>query len=121
MSAINNAFSFSQIQFCLAFLHSAQLVYTDCGYPRWSVFLTLPNAIFFYFLFNDFYRKSYKPTDNAKVMDMHNVKAFTTTDKPVDSIARKCTEFSDDAINNNSSLAKLNNNNILSETAKKVN
>ncbi|KAG4080014.1 hypothetical protein HA402_006326 [Bradysia odoriphaga] len=48
------------IQFCLAFIHSAQLVYTDCGYPRWSVFFTLPNAIFFYFLFNDFYRKSYK-------------------------------------------------------------
>lgn len=53
-----------QIQFCLAFIHSAQLVYTDCGYPRWSVFFTLPNAIFFYFLFNDFYRKSYKIKTN---------------------------------------------------------
>jgi len=49
------------IQFCAAFLHSAQLLYTDCGYPRWSVFFTLPNAIFFYFLFNNFYQKSYKP------------------------------------------------------------
>lgn len=48
------------IQFIMTFLHSAQLVYTDCGYPRWSVFFTLPNAIFFYFLFNDFYQKSYK-------------------------------------------------------------
>lgn len=43
----------------MAFLHSAQLLYTDCGYPRWSVCFTLPNAIFFYLLFNDFYKKSY--------------------------------------------------------------
>lgn len=40
----------------MAFLHSAQLLYTDCGYPRWSVCFTLPNAIFFYMLFNDFYK-----------------------------------------------------------------
>ncbi|GAB0088752.1 Elongation of very long chain fatty acids protein [Sergentomyia squamirostris] len=48
------------IQFCMAFLHSAQLLYTDCGYPRWSVCFTLPNAIFFYMLFNDFALKTYK-------------------------------------------------------------
>lgn len=48
------------IQFCAAFLHSAQLLYTDCGYPRWSVCFTLPNAIFFYMLFNDFYQRSYQ-------------------------------------------------------------
>lgn len=42
----------------MAFLHSAQLLYTDCGYPRWSVCFTLPNAIFFYMLFNDFYKVS---------------------------------------------------------------
>lgn len=43
----------------MAFLHSAQLLYTDCGYPRWSVCFTMPNAVFFYMLFNDFYKKSY--------------------------------------------------------------
>ena len=48
--------SSKQIQFGMAFLHSAQLLYTDCGYPRWSVCFTLPNAIFFYMLFNDFYK-----------------------------------------------------------------
>ncbi|CAD7083686.1 unnamed protein product [Hermetia illucens] len=52
------------IQFCIAFLHSAQLLYTDCGYPRWSVCFTLPNAIFFYMLFDDFAKKNYtKPAD----------------------------------------------------------
>lgn len=48
-----------QIQFCMAFLHNAQLLYTDCGYPRWSVCFTMPNAIFFYFLFNNFYKKTF--------------------------------------------------------------
>ena len=50
----------------MAFLHSAQLIYTDCGYPRWSVCFTLPNAIFFYMLFNDFYNKSYKGNKSSK-------------------------------------------------------
>lgn len=54
------------IQFGMAFLHSAQLLYTDCGYPRWSVCFTLPNAIFFYMLFNDFYKKSYSKKGKAK-------------------------------------------------------
>lgn len=48
-----------QGQFCVAFLHSVQLLFHDCGYPRWSLFFTLPHAIFFYYLFNDFYYKAY--------------------------------------------------------------
>lgn len=50
----------------MAFLHSSQLLWNDCGYPRWSVCFTLPNAIFFYFLFNNFYKKSYVPEDGVK-------------------------------------------------------
>ncbi|CAH1154313.1 unnamed protein product [Phaedon cochleariae] len=46
-------------QFGLAFLHNSQLLFVDCGYPRWSVVFTLPNAIFFYVLFSDFYQKNY--------------------------------------------------------------
>lgn len=41
-------------------MHSAQLLWEDCGFPRWSVVFTLPNAIFFYYLFNDFYKKAYE-------------------------------------------------------------
>ncbi|XP_034945960.1 elongation of very long chain fatty acids protein 7 isoform X2 [Chelonus insularis] len=52
-------------QFCLAFLHSFQLLFYDCAYPRWSLILILPNAMFFYFLFADFYKKAYVP-DIAK-------------------------------------------------------
>lgn len=47
-------------QFCLAFLHNCQLLFIDCGYPRWSVLLVLPNAIFFYLLFASFYEAAYK-------------------------------------------------------------
>jgi elongation of very long chain fatty acids protein 7 len=61
----------------MAFAHSAQLLYTDCGYPRWSVFFTLPNAVFFLMLFYDFYKKSYaniidrrsKAAENLKLHD----------------------------------------------------
>lgn len=47
------------LQFCVAFLHSMQLLMYDCGFPRWSTVFTLPNAIFFYYLFSDFYKKAY--------------------------------------------------------------
>ncbi|CAH0554790.1 unnamed protein product [Brassicogethes aeneus] len=48
------------IQFCIAFIHNGQLLFYSCGYPRWSVVFTLPNSIFFYYLFADFYKKTYK-------------------------------------------------------------
>ncbi|KAJ8954320.1 hypothetical protein NQ318_005907 [Aromia moschata] len=47
------------LQFCIAFIHSSQLIFRDCGYPRWSIFFTMPNAIFFYYLFADFYKQAY--------------------------------------------------------------
>lgn len=43
-----------------------QLLWEECGYPRWSVVFTLPNAIFFYYLFSDFYNKAYGPSDKGK-------------------------------------------------------
>ncbi|KAF5298124.1 hypothetical protein FQA39_LY02548 [Lamprigera yunnana] len=52
-------------QFCIAFIHSMQLLVYDCGYPRWTVFFTLPNAIFFYYLFSDFYNKAYNKTTHV--------------------------------------------------------
>lgn len=55
------------LQFCLAFIHSSQLLWYDCGFPRWSVFFTLPNAIFFYYLFSDFYYKAYGHPTEKKV------------------------------------------------------
>ncbi|XP_076642508.1 stuck in traffic [Halictus rubicundus] len=51
-------------QFCLALLHSCQLVIYDCDYPKWSLYLILPNAIFFYFLFADFYNDAYQQRES---------------------------------------------------------
>lgn len=51
----------------MTFIHQTQLLYTDCGYPWWTVYFTLPNSVFFYFLFNDFYQKSYKKAAQAKI------------------------------------------------------
>ncbi|XP_050310219.1 elongation of very long chain fatty acids protein AAEL008004 [Anthonomus grandis grandis] len=48
------------LQFCLVFIHNSQLLFFDCGFPRWTLVLTLPNAIFFYYLFNEFYKDSYE-------------------------------------------------------------
>lgn len=56
----------------MAFLHSAQLLYTDCGYPRWTVCFTMPNAVFFYLLFNDFYKKSYNKPVAVKTSEKKN-------------------------------------------------
>ncbi|KAJ9590199.1 hypothetical protein L9F63_016688 [Diploptera punctata] len=66
-------------QFCLAFLHSFQLLFHDCEYPRWSLFLILPNAIFFYYLFSDFYNKAY-----SSLSSMHD-KSTTKTIQDSDS------------------------------------
>ncbi|XP_029679363.1 elongation of very long chain fatty acids protein AAEL008004-like [Formica exsecta] len=48
-------------QFCLAFLHNCQLLFYDCDYPKISLVFVLPNAVFFYFLFSDFYNNAYTP------------------------------------------------------------
>lgn len=61
-----------QTQFCLAFIHSIQLLFYDCGYPRWSLCFTGPNAIFFYYLFADFYNKAYTKGKSEKESYMKN-------------------------------------------------
>ncbi|KAK9738402.1 GNS1/SUR4 family [Popillia japonica] len=47
------------IQFCIIFLHGIQLLIYDCDFPRWTAILVMPNVIFFYYLFSDFYKKTY--------------------------------------------------------------
>lgn len=71
------------------------------------MFFTLPNAIFFYFLFNDFYQKSYKSSAGK-------VKAEIVDD------AAKCNgqitySLKTDGANNNSNINN-NNNNLISKS-----
>ncbi|KAF4516756.1 hypothetical protein B566_EDAN004595 [Ephemera danica] len=54
-------------QFCLVFAHSAQLLVVECNYPKSIVVLLGANATFFFYLFSNFYRKTYLKTPHAKV------------------------------------------------------
>ncbi|XP_012265643.1 elongation of very long chain fatty acids protein AAEL008004-like [Athalia rosae] len=68
-------------QFCIAFVHSFQLLLYDCGYPKWSMFIILPNVAFFYFMFSDFYNKAYEksgsPTEE-KAKSPHEIEGKRT-------------------------------------------
>ncbi|KAG5879393.1 hypothetical protein JTB14_016738 [Gonioctena quinquepunctata] len=46
-------------QFALIFLHTSQLFFVDCGYPKVSMFFVLPNALMFCYMFTDFYQRVY--------------------------------------------------------------
>ncbi|XP_049805466.1 elongation of very long chain fatty acids protein AAEL008004-like [Schistocerca nitens] len=53
-------------QFTLVFIHSAQVLFIDCGYPKLiAAFLLVHSAIFFG-LFYDFYMQAYKKTQTVK-------------------------------------------------------
>lgn len=54
----------------MVFLHSAQLLFVDCDYPKISLFFTLPNAGFFLYLFNDFYVKAYKRKSSKAELEL---------------------------------------------------
>jgi hypothetical protein len=67
----------------VAFLHNFQLLFYDCEYPRWTLILILPNAIFFYFLFSDFYNNAYisKKENNGGTMIQNSAKANDAAEK----------------------------------------
>lgn len=105
------------LQFCIAFLHSSQLLFYDCGYPRWSVCLTLPNAIFFYFLFADFYNKAYDKGDgkkDKKMMNGHTNGALTHAYTNGKSNGMKM-ENGHNEISNNNCANKINENSKLKD------
>ncbi|KAL1490975.1 hypothetical protein ABEB36_011642 [Hypothenemus hampei] len=55
------------LQFLLVILHNLLLFFGDCGFPKWTLFLILPNTVLFYYLFNDFYNKNYiKPKHDVQ-------------------------------------------------------
>ncbi|KAK9871693.1 hypothetical protein WA026_014143 [Henosepilachna vigintioctopunctata] len=51
--------SLQLVQFVFTFLHSIQVLFYDCGYPKSALLITLPNSLLFYFMFSDFYKQSY--------------------------------------------------------------
>ncbi|KAF4516755.1 hypothetical protein B566_EDAN004594 [Ephemera danica] len=53
------------VQFCMVFLHGLLILNKECNYPKYVVVLLCPNAIFFYFLFYDFYQAAYDKSKKA--------------------------------------------------------
>ena len=48
-----------QVQFVAIFVHSFQLLFRDCDYPRGFVYWIGSHAVLFWFLFWDFFKKTY--------------------------------------------------------------
>ncbi|KAI4481587.1 hypothetical protein M0802_013919 [Mischocyttarus mexicanus] len=83
-------------QFCLVFLHNFQLLFYDCGYPRFSLIFTLPNVIFFYFLFSDFYKMSYESNNkNANTIETTTTENGNVESKNVDEFKENSNDYED--------------------------
>ncbi|KAJ9598715.1 hypothetical protein L9F63_010601, partial [Diploptera punctata] len=54
------------IQFIIVFFHSAQLLVYECNYPKFIVLLLGTNALYFLYLFGNFYRKTYFKKKNRR-------------------------------------------------------
>lgn len=60
-----------QIQFIAIMVHAFQLLFIDCNYPRAFVWWIGMHAVMFFFLFNEFYKETYKKrvsTNNALIL-----------------------------------------------------
>lgn len=55
---------FKQVQFVLIMVHAFQLLFIDCNYPRAFVWWIGMHAVMFFFLFNEFYKSTYKVNIN---------------------------------------------------------
>ena len=82
------------VQFIAIFVHSFQLLFRDCDYPRGFMWWIGFHAVLFWFLFYDFYQTSYSKTSKTglkkKVLfqcDQPNGLELASSNKPKDSIA----------------------------------
>jgi elongation of very long chain fatty acids protein 7 len=50
----------TQVQFIAIMVHAFQLLFIDCNYPRAFVWWIGMHAVMFFFLFNEFYKSTYK-------------------------------------------------------------
>lgn len=49
-----------KVQFVAIMVHAFQLLFIDCNYPRAFVWWIGMHAVMFFFLFNEFYKSTYK-------------------------------------------------------------
>jgi elongation of very long chain fatty acids protein 7 len=58
--------TFQMVQFILIFVHSFQLLFRECNYPRGFMWWIGFHAVLFWFLFWDFYKNAYRNTPSSK-------------------------------------------------------
>lgn len=54
------------VQFVLIMVHAFQLLFIDCNYPRAFVWWIGMHAVMFFFLFNEFYKSTYKYKESMR-------------------------------------------------------
>jgi len=54
------------VQFILVMIHAFQLLFIDCNFPKGFVWWIGMHAVMFYFLFRNFYNKTYKKNASGK-------------------------------------------------------
>lgn len=59
----------------IVFAHAAQLMYSDCGYPKFMGPLMLGNSTIFFALFANFYYQNFIRNKNKKAAVQKTVKA----------------------------------------------
>ncbi|PSN51448.1 Elongation of very long chain fatty acids protein [Blattella germanica] len=57
--------TFQMVQFIAIMVHAFQLLFIDCNYPRAFVWFIGMHAVMFFFLFNEFYKQTYKQRGKA--------------------------------------------------------
>lgn len=60
-----------QLQFMLVFVHSAQVLIFDCGYPKLVAALLLVHSTIFFGLFFDFYQQAYRRRRKMEKLNGH--------------------------------------------------
>lgn len=111
-------FVWFQIQFILIFMHSFQLLFRECDYPRGFMWWIGFHAVLFWFLFYDFYKNAYKmkqcsnksnKTDNAQSCRPENSNHPRINNKTKKKVAFSASELYDngsDHCHNGRSLSK---------------
>ena len=56
-----------QVQFVIVMIHSFQLFFIDCNYPKLCAWAIGLQAVIFHLLFADFYKQAYKKKQASKV------------------------------------------------------
>lgn len=56
------------IQFCILIMHSSIALRPDCPVPRFLAYMFIPNVVLIFYMFYDFFKKSYSRAKKTKIL-----------------------------------------------------